>query len=578
MAFSHLPVLSSITDQLTGTLSDAFKKLVQPHSLVAAATFTTLNIVLIYPTLVTHRVGLALAITALSTAWQIALGILALLALGYLINSLGSFFLNMVSGESFTRSPIVGAILSRRQRQRFQSLQKKSRGVTDGPPFTRVSPARAAYILAFEFPRKDDSLAPTRLGNILLSVADYTYHQYGAHQATLLPIMDLVLKAEDPDLHSRMRENQEALTFLASLIVLLIVVAFEVVVVQVVLQQPLQALWALVIIGAAAAVYSAAAQKALAWSRDVRVAFDLYLGSVAEKLGFHALEIKDKENWVAVSNWLAYGAMDSKERGNNLATRKSEWYAAPTAEPLIQHPPTIGVLKHTRVVQRSSTLSATSWTFGETIDYLLTITNEESGQHARPANGCCLIMTDSRVLADYRLLTALEPVHGRLIGISKAPEGDPVVGRWMPGKLPTLFWSLGNVPARTSCALKYTVRSKDEVIVEVKPDTFRIDDLSPQGDLDSNVLQVTVYNNSAAIQNATVSVTTPGYQQLSESDMSADYQIGNDEPRDATADADGREVRSWVVEAVPIKTTFVLGFERPKVYITDPELAQSLLP
>ena len=565
MALSPLPVLSSITDQLTGTVSDAFKKLVQPHSLVAAAIFLTLNLVLVVPSLMLRRVPFALALAALPTAWQIALGVLALIALGYLINSLGAFFLNIVNGNAFRDSPLIGALMLWRQQRKYAALVTQEQTATPGS----TTQSRAAYTLRYEFPRNPAWLGLTRLGNVLLSVASYTSAQYGVHLESLWTVMDLVLKTKDPDLHGRLRDGQEALIFLASLTVLLGVVAVEVAVIHLAAQQPLQALWALVLIAVAGAVYSAATQKALARSRDIRAAFDLYLDAMAQQLGLHALDTRSKQSWRAVSEWLVFYEDNA---------RQVEWYT-PDPEPAVSHSPMISVQKRSITADRTKTWSNACRSYGLAIDYLFTISYAGGAASNLPAQGCFLLVSDSRIQripAQLEAATAtrgcadVELMHAQL-------TRQAITGMWQDGCPPALYWPIGSVPAGGSCTLRYTVFPSEqaEFIVQVKTDGYTIENLDVKGETNVTVSVRRVADvlgwmprqqaQPAGTQDVLVCVTVPEGQRLLKEDATPDLAI----PLPVKAqikNAEALQIKGteyhWTVKDVPIGEPFKLSFNR----------------
>lgn len=560
MALSNLPVLSSITDQLTGTVSDAFKKLVQPHSLVAAAIFITLNLVLVFPSLVMRRVSFALALAALPTAWQVALGVLVLIALGYLINSLGTYFLNIVNGNAFRDSPLIGALMLWRQRRRFDVLDKKARDNQE----ESTAPARAAYTLRYEFPRDRKWLGLTRLGNVLLSAASYTSEQYGVHLESLWPVMDLVLKAKDPDLHGRLREGQEALIFLASVTVLLGVVAVEVAVIHFAAQQPLQALWALVLLASCGAVYSAATQKALARSRDIRAAFDLYLDAMAQQLGLHALDVKNKESWQAVSEWLVFYEGNARQMG---------WYTEPNPDLVVQHSPMVSVQQRAVTASRVRKWSESCRSYGLAIDYLFTISYEGGAASQLPAQGCFLLVSDSRI---QRIPTRL--------GGPAAPEGcvdvelmhagltrQAIAGMWQEGCPPALYWPIGSVPTRSSCTLRYTVypSEKAEFIVQVEPAGYTIErlDVKSETDVTVGVRWGTQQAQPAGAQNVVVCVTVPEGQLPLQKDATPDFGEGHTPlPVTAMLRSGALQPKSteyrWTMQDVSAGRSFTFSFQR----------------
>jgi hypothetical protein len=521
----NLPVLSSLTELLTGTVTDEFKKVIQPASLVAAAIFMALNLVLIFPPLVPHRVAPVVALEALPSAWQIVLGTLTLAAMGYVINSLGGFFLGLLSGDAF-RDSLVGETLRTRQRSVFTRLETKAKDTS--PDDNERS--RAAHRLANEFPREKEALAPTRLGNILLSAASYTWHQYRAHLDTLWPVMDLALEGEDKELRKRLSESQDALKFLASLTVLLVVVAVELVIVGVFLQQPLHAvLGAPLTLLVAYLVYRAAVQKSRTWGRDMKAAFDLHLDAVAKKLGLRELpkqKLGDRRTrWERVSRWLAYGATFDED------PQKESWYEPVAPQPPkfeVEYPPTIDVVKECvprpgRMTTLYPTRRPRQCLFGEVADYVFSVTNTRSGWQARRAAGAYLLVTDSR-------LSVEQAVRGKLFVANPSASKQKastqnISAEWHSGKPPALLWRLGDVPPWTTLVLQYTVRYSDEVIVEVAPKDFSIVGLKAVLTFkESEIIEVVVQNHGNPSP-VTITATLPHDNELPS--RKATFFIGN---------------------------------------------------
>jgi hypothetical protein len=572
---ANLPVLTSLTELLTGTVTDEFKKLIQPASLVTAAAFLALNLVLVLPPLVAYRVAPAVAVESLPTIWQIVLGTLILFTLGYIINSLGGFFLSLLSGNAFRNSPVVYAWLRDRQVETF----KDAREEIDAGPQTggaqRDEQARAAAQLAYDFPQEEKEVGPTSMGNVLLNTASYTWHQYGVHLDTIWPTLDLVLKEESEELRNRLRDNRDGLTFLSSLTVLQAVVAIELVIVGSVLQQPLHAiLGAPVMLLAAYVVYQAAVQKARAWGRDVRTAFDLHLDPVAERLGLRDLPPQDfdarKTRWEEVSRWLAYGVVAFDQKHWNQPSQKRSWYKAPAPHVLeVKHPPTVSVEYRCQSERRDTPdpeKPDTKWFLGQRIDYLFTVTNEESSWHTRRASGCFLSVADSR------LPVLPEKVAGDLTGT------DEIDGERRSGNPPALFWDLGDVSIWSSRILQYTIH---EVVVEVSPMTFKIESVSAQKA--NNVVDISLRNNSEEDANVTVKVQLQTDDRLP---SRAFYKFKNEESTPSGTEAIAAEQEKtegsapskpkpiaakqdkvikrviWKIDAVPSNASVILSFER----------------
>ncbi len=470
-----IPVLSSLTQLITGVVTEDFKKLFKPSALVAAGIFMALNLVLILPPLRDIRWGPVIGLEGLSTAWQIALGTLLLFILAYVFNSLGSAFLSVASGTAFKDSPVVGEALVCLQRRTYKDL---CHTVKSGSHTEKQERAQAEWRLAFEFPNKD-ALAPTRLGNVLASASAYTFNKYGAHLNTLWPYMDIVLNEKDDELRNQLAENRDALTFLATLSGLLNLIALEFAVVYLVVGPRLRSLWAGVFLIVAYAVYSAAVRKGKAWGRDIRTAFDLYLDEVAEELGLPALGKakwkKAREHWQEASVWFAYGGL----KDDDSEIIPPSWYKASEAKPQLHHPTTVSVKPVVETIHYSPKISNNKQTchYYQVADYLYTITNEETGEHAREADAVYLLVTDTRLVESPKKTQPGKLTRSVAYGIPKKPPYDKVKAKRLPnGKSFSLLWYIGRVAPKSSRVLQYTIKDiKHEVTVS--PNSFKVVDV-----------------------------------------------------------------------------------------------------
>ncbi len=477
MPFFNLSALASLTTVVTEGITGEFKKLLQPPVLLAAAVFLALHLVLLFPLLHSHEVGFALWLAALAPGWQATLATLALLLLAYLVASLDSYFLHLLSGTSLARSPLLGGLLLWRQRRAFEALRRTA----EDPQASEDDKARAAYRLAYGFPDDEQALAPTTLGNVLLSVSSYTRRQYGAHLDTLWPLVSQHLKSREA-LQSRLTHNQTALGFLTALCVLVSVVALELALAALALWR-WRVAWPLpILLFLAGIFYVAAEQKARAWGRDVRLAFDLCLEEVASALRLRELPAEAtqqrKARWEEVSRWLAYGALVVD--GQPVAAPDSAWYAPPAAAPpstTVKASVGLRVQEHTRVLERDTRLGHTTRVFGQVLECLFAVSSEES----LPVSGAFLHVTDTRMKSPP------EEVSGLLLGAGRVARGETVLGRECPEG--ALLWPLGELPARGSVVLRYMLRLQDEVIAEVAPETCRLVSIEA---LDKATLQLTL--------------------------------------------------------------------------------------
>ena len=218
----QLPAISSLVSILGNSVT-SWKDLGKPTALVAAAYFALLQLVLIFPPL--RAIGFlpVVAFERLPTLWQVLLGTFILFTLGFILNVLGESFLNLVNGRALSdHLPELGAWFRRRQIKNFNQLTETI--IAQGNDDTNWAAEDAADKLAYEFPDEERDIAPTRLGNILLSPASYTYRQHGARLATIWPI--LARKANE-ELRKQITDEMAAITFLPTIPILRLLVFLE---------------------------------------------------------------------------------------------------------------------------------------------------------------------------------------------------------------------------------------------------------------------------------------------------------------------------------------------------------------
>jgi hypothetical protein len=506
MAPTGLPVFSALTDLVTSTFTDQFKKLIQPAPLVAASIFATLQFVLFYPPLAEHYPAITWWIASLPTVWQVVLGTLLFLSLGYLLGSLSDFFLSVASGSALHDSPLVGAAMIKRQQNQFKNATKIA---CRGGAADDTARARALRRLAYQFPRAKEDVAPTRLGNVLANLGDYTWHQYGAAFSVVWPLLDLKLKEKNEALRSQLDDNRTALAFLATMSVLMGLVAVEIAIVNLVQQQPLPALLGAILFAVVAyLVYAAGVLKAEAWSRGVRTAFDLYLEEVGTELGLRAhserdAEQKRKERWEKVSRWLTYGATKINELGWEVDQQEHDWYApptpaAPTPPVRVQHPSTVSVEQWGQARRGAAGLRDTHWVFGQVAEYLFLASNAAAGAFAPPAHNVVLLVTDPAL--DTVPLT----VEGTLSGGASSTQPTQIIGDRLNGEAPALRWKLGDIAPGGSATLQYQIHRVEVAVTVDSP--FTILSLEER---ERNQISLRIRNGGLSVAQCTIIVDTP---------------------------------------------------------------------
>lgn len=458
----QLPILSSLSE-LFSKVTEDFKSLFQAWSLVAAGLFLFLNLLLVYP--LARGIQAVKAFEGLDKFIQVAVATFALFLFGYLVNSLSSFFVALAGGQAF-RGSLIDGMMRRGQRRRYDRLKSRLDPVTHDQPDIN----RAAYRLAYEFPR-EDYIRSTRLGNVHAAVADYSANQYGAHLDTVWPVLEAALVKDEDKLLEKIGAEQTSMTFLCALSGLLVFTAFTAVPARLFLGRPLWAelliLSALLVVGYV--TYRAAVGRAAAWARLVRTALDLHLGKAAAALGLRPLEGDDlidgdKARWQAVSEWLVYGGLVVKTgQPVELPQRLTAWYDDEAAKPthaLSCSAQLEADIHAARQTSGNPVITTEALTLpGPSFEYTITITHQAAEGDPTPLQfrspvGGFVRVTDKAI----PFITA--PVEGwlhRPNGTLNAPV-TAITGT-VEGGPDALLWPIANLDYRDSAALIYRLDS-----------------------------------------------------------------------------------------------------------------------
>jgi hypothetical protein len=467
----QLPAISSLVSLLSTSVG-GLKDLYKPNSLVAAAYFALLHLVLIFPPVRDGRFLPVVAFERLPTVWQVVLGTFILFTLAYVLTVMAQSFLNLVNGQALQdHVPELAAHLRRRQIKRFNQLKGKIKREAGNENWKAED---AADRLAYEFPDEERDIAPTRLGNILLSPASYTYRQYGARLDTIWPI--LVRKVTDEELRKQITGEMEAITFLATMSVLSVLLALEMFLVVVWFGDSWwSVVWFPVLLLVATVFYYVTFPKARAWGLGIRTAFDQHLDLAADALGLLGLKeltdpLEKQQRWRDVSAWLSIGALRKPSPNMIINTKTTDedapllasdkkWYRA--AAPLtVKYPPNVTVSPHSEVIAKWSNMTlfdGQAWRLaGQEIVYIIAVTN----QGEEPVIGTSLQIVDTRLPAlPVKVFGTLGPPGGSRL------EGLPLPANPDSPQPQTLLWFLQSIPAGETQVLRYQVRSDYSICI-----------------------------------------------------------------------------------------------------------------
>lgn len=469
----QLPAISSLVSLLSSSIT-GLEKLWKPTSLVAATYFALLHLVLIFPPLRDSGFAPIVAFERLPTVWQVVLGTFILFTLAYILTVMGESFLSLVNGRALhDHDPGLASMFRGRQTARLLQLQKTIRDRANSEDWSAED---AADKLAYEFPDEERDVAPTTLGNILLSPASYTYRQYGARLDTIWPIL---ARKIDEKLREQINGEMEAILFLATMSVLSVVAALQLALVFAWFgDSGWPYLWCLVLLLVAMMFYYATFPKARAWGLGIRTAFDQHLELAATELGLWELTDpqQKQQRWREVSAWLSIGILrmppggpriitERKEEAKPLWTPQSAWYeASKAAVPLtVKHSPNVIVSDHSAVTAEwpNSLVSGQSWrSAGREIAYIIAVTNQGDQRF----KGTQLQVVDTRLpVLPVRVFRAPRSYGGSVDGVS-LPDAM--------GNSPTLLWFFPPIAAGETQVLRYRVRSDCSIHIITGPATI----------------------------------------------------------------------------------------------------------
>jgi hypothetical protein len=95
----QLPAISSLVSLLSGSITGLKDLVTNATSLIAAAYFGLLHLVLIFPPLRDSGFLPIVAFERLPTVWQVVLGTLIFSTLAFILSVMGQSFLNLVNGR-----------------------------------------------------------------------------------------------------------------------------------------------------------------------------------------------------------------------------------------------------------------------------------------------------------------------------------------------------------------------------------------------------------------------------------------------------------------------------------------------
>lgn len=447
---------------ISGTVNESLKKLVQPSGLIAASIFTLLNVLLVFPLLAGYSVTFVTHFFGLQDVWQTLALVALVLMLGYLLVSLNTFILNLMSGELW-RNTFFGAFFIQRAHWWQKKLKTQSRGA--GGPLTSKSEAeqrRALLTLTTDYPpyEYEGVLSPTILGNVLNAVSTHIWAHYRIDMATLWPHLEVII-SEEKTLPARIQDAKGSLDFLLNLSFLLYLFAFEYALASIWTHSHVE-LFAPAFLLAGYLIYRASISQAHAWGDAVQMAFDLYRGKLREKLGLPEAKTRAEEfaMWENASRWLQWNTLTGPDpflpkEPHPTESEDVPYVVSDNAKVQIRR-----IITTPRIPANGSAAPIVErWRYA---DYLILVSHNGS-EHAAvqgsvssreacncPARGIYVVVSDPKVpsIKENPALLNLSEWSGTAVTNYTLPSGKKAYAH-------DLVWRIAELPWNGSGALRY---------------------------------------------------------------------------------------------------------------------------
>lgn len=459
-------MLPAISQFLKGTFDESLKKLVQPAGLVVSGIFILLNLFFIFPPLAAQNNQFVMGFLRLEEGWQIVVMIAAIIVLAYLLLSLNASVMRIMTGELWGGSPLLGGLGRAMQKRQLGPLDEECERVrelrADSMTPDDVQTLYYCWDRITRYPARSAYLAPTALGNVLNSTADYVQARYNIDMTALWPQMEIVLAGSDKGkaLNSRIEDEKATLNFLVNLSFVLALFVVEYLLLNTFWfgllwppSWPALALSAAVLL-TSYIVYRASVTKARSWGEAVQMAFDMHRSDLAAALKLRPSRDRADERklWKGISEWLVWWPKYSRSSAHpdDLFETPSA-ASAPSASLLVQSGNASVKSFETVVEERvpPENVIGNAVELREHINYELIVSNTSQD---KPAQGVSFVVADPRVpsIRESDLTGPYEPVSYPPTDVELAivPSGEGKPAHY-------LSWQVNNVAPNSAVTIRY---------------------------------------------------------------------------------------------------------------------------
>jgi len=324
---------------IVAAISGQFTRALVLSGVLPAALFCALVFVIVGP-IVPNEATFLDPLAELETQWQVIVFAFVVLLLSTLLFNLNTSILRIYEGYPWQKS-LLGQGLTKLQKRRYRTVKAREAGLravlrhADRQPAALAADARNKVIgyrsdlqrvLNLEFPRKEDRVLPTRLGNVIRAYEDYPKRQYNISSVTMWPRLYGVL---DSSYVAALDDAKISFDFMLNSSLVFALLAAVILVAGLLYPEHLEYhslpirgmdweatapwLWIGEVVGCAVLsylFYLRSIPRARTWGEVVKGAFDLYRWKLLTQLGYQPSVIDraiERDAWERISFQTIFG-------------------------------------------------------------------------------------------------------------------------------------------------------------------------------------------------------------------------------------------------------------------------------
>ena len=416
--------MTAFAEFLKTTVEESFKKVIQPSGLIPAAIFVLLNLGFVYPSVKQVRVVGAFA--SLDKVWQLTVLVAVLLILSYILTSVASTILDVLSGDAW-RGSLLYVSLGRLQRRRRERLAEEEAGKRDSDRPREV----ARWELDSRFAAEGET-PPTAFGNVLKASQYLIEKRYGIDLVALWPQMEAVAPKDSAALAAE-KDQKAGLELLGNLTAVLAIFGIEVLALFAAKDQGKYSLFSLLAFLGAYVSYRIAITKARDWGDSLEVVFDVHRPLLKKELGLRKATTASDERDLWHETSVAF--LQPTGLDNVLDEPKKPDKAAYDTSPNLKLEKAVEA-----VVEDPATTAPAQHSYRELVRYVLFLTR--LGDAFSPIKGWAYV-DDARVpsIREDPLVYNNPPASATIVPHGKGGDG--------------LLWELGPLTRDQTLALQY---------------------------------------------------------------------------------------------------------------------------